>query len=143
MAKNIQIYDGAVRRLYAEGIHLEKEQIIPFVRKEIIRESSLYYSSFGNFINMEYDLLLPTEEEAMDYLNHIIDNRYNMIVDYFTDLKKYSNEERQALLHMISSLSSCVYYDSSDVHPLMEIPKKDFKELRKALILERKNKDIR
>ena len=138
MAKNIQIYEGAVRRLYAEGIHLEKGQVTPFVRKEVIQNHSLYYSSFGNYINMEYDVLLPDEEEAMNYLNHIIDHRHDMIVDYFSDLKKYSNEERQALLNMISSLSSCVYYDIGDIHPLMQIPKSEFQDLRKSLILERK-----
>ena len=140
MAKNIMLYEGAVRKLYAEGIHLEKETVVPMVRKEIIKDNSLYYYSFGNYINMDFDVLLPTEEEAMDYLNHVIHHRHDMIVDYLSD-PKYSDEERQALLRMLSSYSACVYYDILDIHPLMEITKKEFKELRKTLQLERRNKE--
>ncbi len=135
MLRKIMIYEGMVRKLYAEGVHLEKEHVVPMVKKEIIRESSLYYPSFGNLINMEYDMLLPTEEEAIDYMNHIVGKKEELILDYLTN-PKYSSEEQQNLLHLIASISSCVYFNSEEAHPFMEISKKDFKELKKTMAQE-------
>ena len=137
MPRNIMIYEGTVRKLFAEGVQLKKEHVVPLVKKEIIQERSLYYRSFGNLINMEYNMLLPTEEEAIDYMNYVVGKREAMILDYLTN-PKYSQEEQQNLLELIASFSSCVYFDSQEVHPLMEIPRKEFKELKKTIRQESK-----
>ena len=131
MTKKIKIYEGMVRKLFADGVHLEKDHVVPMVKKDIIKESSLYYSSAGKLINMEYDTVLPSEDEALTYMNQVVSRCEPVIMSFLTD-SNCSDEDRKILLQFLSSISSCVYFQEEEVHPLTEISIDEFKELKKT-----------
>lgn len=137
MVKKIMIYKGASKILYANGVNLVQDQVVPVIKREIIREDSLYYRSFGKLINMEYDTLLPSEEEATTYVGSVISKRSDFIKDYLIN-PKYSDDDRKKLFGMLAYLSSCVYFDPWEIHPYQEIPKSDFEETKQAEMAYRK-----
>ena len=130
MAKNIMIYKGITRLLYAKNVKVEKEKIIPIVQKEIADDNALFYKSFGHYINMEHACLLPDEEEATMFMNQAIENRQVAILELLKN-PNLLEEDRKRFMDYLSSVSSCLYFNASDITPSYSLSKNDFKEFRK------------
>lgn len=137
MAKNIIVYEGIIRLLYVDSFTLENDKLVTNIKNKVVG-TELFYEKLLKYISLERDTILPTEEEAMFYLNQVISKRKDIIENVLTD-SYFSEEKRKDYLDTISRISSCAYQDPDEVRPFLAMDKKDFKILKKKFKEKAKN----
>jgi len=133
MPKKLVIYKGNIHCLYADGITLNKEQIIPNVQEELITDQALFYRFMKKFINLDYSCVLPDREEALDYLNHVVENREGVLHSLF-DNPQVPEEKKQNYLAALTRASSCLFFRPAELQPSFEVTKKGLKILQKEML---------
>ena len=137
MAKNIIVYEGIIRLLYVDSFTLENDKLVTNIKNKVVG-TELFYPKLLKFISLERDTILPTEEEAMFYLNQVISKRKDIIENVLTD-SYFSEEKRKDYLDTISKISSCAYQEPNEVKPFLAMDKQDFKILKKKFKEKAKN----
>ena len=137
MAKNIIVYEGIIRLLYVDSFTLENDKLVTNIKNKVVG-TELFYPKLLKFISLERDTILPTEEEAMFYLNQVISKRKDIIENVLTD-SYFSEEKRKDYLDTISRISSCAYQEPDEVKPFCVMDKQDFKILKKKFKEKAKN----
>ena len=128
--KKITIYEGTIKRLYADDFVIKKEEVQPVVKKEVVNDKALFRKSIFNYISLEHDTVLPTEEEAEDYMNRVIENRKSIIKSILKN-ECISEKEKEEFISTISKLSSCIYLSDEMLKPVTQMDKKEIKQYRK------------
>ena len=128
--KKITLYEGNIKRVFVGGYTLEKE-ITPIIKKENVR-TRLFYKSIFDFVEIESDHVLPTEEEALDYTTRVANSHKQEIYDILAN-PSISKEEKEAFLQKLKNISSCIYLDAPNfiLKPVKEVTKQELKELKK------------
>lgn len=128
MTKNVNIYVGSISKLYADNIKLVNGEVNFSINKEVVNDNSLFYVFLGNYINMEYDCLLPYEEEATQYMLNVITRREEKIRDILL-----SNDENliKSTMAILKNNSSCIYFEPDKLKKDSSISKKDLHTLIK------------
>ena len=137
MAKKIIVYEGIIRLLYVDSFTLENDKLVTNIKNKVVG-TELFYPKLLKFISLERDTILPTEEEAMFYLNQVISKRKDIIENVLTD-SYFSEEKRKDYLDTISRISSCAYQEPDEVKPFCVMDKQDFKILKKKFKEKAKN----
>lgn len=129
MTKNVNIYVGSISKLYADNIKLVNGEVNFSINKEVVNDNSLFYVFLGNYINMEYDCLLPYEEEATQYMLNVITRREEEIRDILL-----SNDENliKSTMAILKNSSSCIYFEPDKLKKDSSISKKDLHTLIKT-----------
>ena len=131
MKKNITIYKGNIYKVLAENITLVDNQIHKEMKNEIVEKDSLFYRTFGGFVNLDRNIILAEKEEAELYLESVINSKEEKIVKVLTS-KNFSEEDRINYLKHIKRMSSCIYHNPDEVQPAYDLPKKEFKKLKET-----------
>ena len=131
MAKNIVIYKGPIHKILVERVKLVKDTILPTIQDKMITEESLFYGTYGGFVNMEYDCVLPDYYEAETYMNGVLKIRENAIKNLLSG--EISLEKYKQYMEKLQEDTGCVYYDFNELERSFTLPKKEFKELRKSM----------
>lgn len=126
----ITIYEGTIKKLYAENVTLNRNEVTPVVKKETVKENALFHKSIFDLVSLEYNTVLPTEEEATDYMNRVIDHRKKLIQSILNN-DCISKKEKEEFLTHLASDSSCIYLEERTIKPLKEVTKSEFKQLKK------------
>lgn len=137
MAKKIIVYEGIIRLLYVDSFTLENDKLVTNIKNKVVG-TELFYQKLLKYISLERDTILPTEEEAMFYLNQVISKRKDIIENVLTD-SYFSEEKRKDYLDTISRISSCAYQEPDEVKPFCVMDKQDFKILKKKFKEKAKN----
>lgn len=137
MAKKIIVYEGIIRLLYVDSFTLENDKLVTNIKNKVVG-TELFYEKLLKYISLERDTVLPTEEEAMFYLNQVISKRKDIIENVLTD-SYFSEEKRKDYLDTISRISSCAYQEPDEVKPFCVMDKQDFKILKKKFKEKAKN----
>ncbi len=129
MAKNIVIYKGIIRVLYADGFSLQDGKVVPNVQREVVKEDAEFYPFMRKLINIDYNAVLPSEEEALYYMGNVVKCREGKILEAMDD--GVSQKSREDFMNYMSRVSSCIYFDSGEAKPDHLMPKKELKQLLK------------
>ena len=126
----ITLYEGTIKRLYAEGFTLNKE-ITPIVKREVVKKE-LFRKSIFDFVEINSNRVLPTEEEALDYMNSVVQARKNSIYEILAN-PNVTPEEKENFLKELKVDSSCCYLDApnSILKPVKEVSRQELKQLTK------------
>lgn len=128
--KKITLYEGTIKRVFANGYTLEKE-ITPIIQREEVRKG-LFYKSIFDFVEVESGHILPTEEEALHYTTKVANSHKQEIYDILAN-PSISSEEKETFLQTLKNTSSCIYLDAPNfiLKPVKEVTKQELKELKK------------
>ena len=129
--RKITIYKGAVRVLYADGFTLEKDRVVPNVKKEIYSTDEEFYPFMRKLIHINTNTVLPDEGEAMWYMQNVIQHRQEIIREVLMN-PYMSQEAKAAFFKRIAELSSCTYLEPSDIHANRLVNEKDLKQYLKG-----------
>lgn len=131
MAKNITIYKGTIKTLYADDFHLNKEnKLEKEIKEQLVTEEGLFYYFLGKYQNIDYGTYLPDYYEAQDYLESCVDRNKQDMERILSD-DNVSEKEREFAKYLLSQKSSCLYADYSSIEKSHTIPKEEFKVLKK------------
>ena len=129
--RKIRIYKGAVRVLYADGFTLEKDRVVPNVKKEIYRTDDDFYPFMHKFIHVKSNTVLPDEGEAMWYMESAIQHRQETIRAVLMN-PYISPEAKKEFFNQMAKITSCVYTESSDIKADRFVNAKDLKQYLKG-----------
>ena len=125
MLKKVVIYKAPIYRLFSDDVKLENGVIIPNVESEVAHDEELFYSLYRTFVNIKYDCVLASRDEALDFLNYAVSKNKNKIESIIEkqddDLSKY-----------LKAITSCLYFNESEIKRSKFISKPEFKELKKS-----------
>ena len=119
-----------IKKLYAENVKLNKDEVTPVVKKEVVKTDALFQRSIYDFISLEYNTVLPTEEEATDYMNRVVDYRKEKIQNILSS-NCISQSEKEEFLNLLASDSSCIYLEEGSIKPFKEVDKEELKLLKR------------
>ncbi len=113
----MKIYRGEIRNLIVQDFDLTPTGAkIVKTRNVVLKTDAPFYAGFGHSkISFDYGTVLCTENEAMDYLEHMLS------------------------VNPATSVRTCIY--TADQFTSEEISRKDFKQLKKTYKKIRKNRD--
>ena len=143
MAKNITIYKGSIHKVFAHNVKLVQEDkvsgnnevtldIVPVAKDILVDNDSLFYISREKFVNLDYDCVLPTDEEAYSYMKSAVHSRRDMLLQLLLD-SALTKEEREYYLNVLRATSSCLYFYDYEVKPSFSLSKQEFKSLKKEV----------
>ncbi len=131
MAKNITIYKGTIKTLYADDFHLNKDNKLEKELKEkVVTDEGLFYYFLGRYQNIEYGTYLPDYYEARDYLETSVENNQEDMIRILSD-EEITDREKEFAKYLLTQKSSCLYADYSSIERSHTVPKEEFKELKK------------
>ena len=129
--RKITIYRGAVRVLYADGFTLEKDRVVPNVKKEIYSTDEEFYPFMRKLVHINTNTVLPDEGEAMWYMQNVIQHRQETIRAVLMN-PHISQEAKDEFFKQIGRISSCIYTESSDIHANRLVNEKSLKQYLKG-----------
>ena len=104
----MKYYTSEIKNLYIKSISISNDvQKVVLDNFVIIQNAPFYLNRFGKFISFEYNTVLPTKEEAENYILGVIKNNPNN-----------------------SKNATCIYVDYKNMNA-HTISKKDFVLLKK------------
>lgn len=110
MARKVQIYQGAIKKLYVATDMIIRGKHSYDIESMTLQKDALFYENFfGRKISVDYDTYLPTEEEA-----HIFCR--NQTVGGLGNIDK----------------ATCVYADYDHMKPHSEVSRNELKRLIKT-----------
>ena len=125
MLKKIVIYKAPIYRLFSDDVKLENGVIIPNVKSDVAFDEELFYSLYRTFINMKYDCVLASKDEALDFLNYaVIKNKKK--------IESIVLEEDDNLEGYLKAITSCLYFNESEVKRSKLVSRSEFKDLKKS-----------
>jgi len=132
LKRKITIYEGTIKKVFADGVVLNKEGIKPTIKNEVVTDKALFYPSIFKYALVEDGSILPTDEEAYDYMNRVVQLRSDSIYEVLAN-PTVSQEEKQTYLEQLAKDSSCIYFAGIHKDSEKTISKKEFKESQKEL----------
>ena len=133
MAKNILIFKGTIKRLSADNFQLKKDHTLSMQeRQDILTEEGLFYEFFHNFINIEYNVKLPTYEEARSFYDEAINNNQDTLIAILSN-PDISDEDKEFAKAVLSNKTSCLFADYSTIEKSHTVTNEEFKKLKKGI----------
>ena len=130
MAKGITIYKGNIRKLYAADAVIQKDSVVPIVHEEVLTDQALFTYHLHKFTNLDYGKVLPSEEEALDYMTRVVEGGRALIEAIIRD-PEVSEEEKREFFQKLRIASGCVFVVPEEIKASHVVTKKEFKELKK------------
>ncbi len=131
MAKNIMIYKGTIKTLYANDFHLNQDNKIDTeLKTQLVTDEGLFYYFMGKYINIDYGTYLPDYEEAYAYLNSSVSRNEEDLINILNN-PEIDAKEKDLAKYLLTRKSSCTYADYSSLEKSHTVPKKEFKMLKK------------
>lgn len=128
---SVEIYVGPIHKVYAEDFKLVKDKAV-YRRKDIITKKNAYFYKNGlDYINIEHDCVLPTQEEANDYCIRTMRVKQLKLTEVLKGLIDNPKEKRR-FLEDVTRDSSCIYAAPSEIKYSHTISNSEFKELIKT-----------
>ncbi len=63
------IYKGKIKKMYISNFNITKSGLDLFFNEKVVCKNSYFYkNAFGNIVNIEYDNVLATREEAREFV---------------------------------------------------------------------------
>ena len=114
----INIYTMNINRCLADGYACTDQGICATTREEVVQENAEFYRShsiFGTrFVSIDRDQVLPTEEEAHDYMNGVADKRMFRYIDKVCSSDS-TEKDRQDFIDKLKRDSACIYANEKTV----------------------------
>lgn len=110
MARKVQIYQGAIKKLYVAKETVDRGQKSYDLESMVLKKDALFYENFfRRKISIDHDMYLPTEEEAYAFCRH-------------QTVGGIDNIDR----------ATCVYADYDHMKPHSEVSSTELKRLIKT-----------
>ena len=130
MAKEVTIYKGNIRKLYASDVVLQKDTVVPIMEEKIITDQALFTYRLHKFTNLDYGQVLPSEEEAMDYTTRVVEGG-RAIIEYMLTDPNVTEEEKKAFFDGLKRTSGCIFVVPEEIKPSHNVTRKELKQLKK------------
>ena len=83
-AQPIEIYEGPIRKIYANEFTIVRDQLRVKKKDEIYKRGALFYRTEGKFVNIEKDCVLDTRDNALSRCNCVVRTKERKIMEMLT-----------------------------------------------------------
>lgn len=128
--KKITIYEGTIKKLYIDNVILSKDQITVLIKQETVSNNALFRKGIFDYISLEHDTVLPTKEEANDYMQRVFYSKKDTIQQILEN-KIISEEDKQSMINDLKNISSCIYLSNEVLKPISKMDKNKIKQYKK------------